>query len=205
MNINNTISLLMAMVILAMTPDTSVIVVIGRSLSGGWKSGITVILGLLCGDLIFILIAVYGLSTIAQNINDVFVIIKYLAAIYLFYLGIQNFIHSNNKVEIKPVEENNLSWQGNFTIGLLITISDPKAILFYVSFLPAFVDLASISWSDIFIIFGCACVALGGVKLTYAYLAQKMVKLLRSSQLSTLTNYLASIILIATSIILFFS
>ena len=219
MNLSNIIHLLTAMILLAMTPDASVIAVVGRSLGSGFRSGLITIIGLLCGDLIFILMAIYGLSHLAQNMEFLFTLIKYLGSIYLIYLGVILFISKVKAIEIEAIKDNNDSWQSNFTCGLLITLSDPKAIVFYISFLPAFVDLSTISLMDIIIIFLCATIAVGGVKLVYAYLANQTVKLLRSSsaqqasqgsktpqlKLHQITNYLASMMMIATGIVLFFS
>ena len=205
MDLNKILPLFGTMVLLAMTPDTSVIAVMGRSLYSGFKSGFVTVLGLLCGDLIFILIAIYGLSHVAQRIDYIFVMIKYLGGAYLIYLGGQLFVSKVKTIEIESIKNNKTSWQNDFICGLLITLSDPKAIFFYISFLPAFVDLSQISITDVSVIFLCATVAVGGAKLIYASLANMMLKLLRSSQFHQVVNYLASLAMILTGLILLFS
>ena len=205
MELNKILPLLGTMILLAMTPDTSVIAVMGRSLYSGFKSGFVTVLGLLCGDLIFILIAIYGLSHVAQRIDYIFVMIKYLGGAYLIYLGGQLFVSKVKTIEIESIKNNQTSWQNDFLCGLLITLSDPKAIFFYISFLPAFVDLSQISIIDVGLIFLCAILAVGGAKLIYAGLANIMLNLLRVSKFHQIINYLASLAMIFTGLILFFS
>ncbi len=200
MTLSNIIALLGAMILLAMTPDASVIAVVARSISSGFFQGIITIVGLLFGDFIFIILAVYGLSTIADTMSSFFLVLKYLSSSYLIYLGISSFRAKSEVVNIE--QANQLSWLSNFLCGLFITISDPKAILFYVSFLPAFLDLSNISTFDIGMIMLCATIAVGGVKLVYAYMGNRARLMFQNSQLNKVMNMTAGVAMIATAIVL---
>lgn len=85
---------------------------------------------------------------------------------------------------------------------MLITLGDQKVVFFYVGFLPAFVDLDRLLVMDAGVIVGCAIAAGGSVKLTYAYTADKMSRLLRSSRISRRMNVIASVIMLATGLYL---
>ncbi len=200
MTLSNIIALLGAMILLAMTPDASVIAVVARSISSGFFQGIITIVGLLFGDFIFIILAVYGLSTIADTMSSFFLVLKYLSSSYLIYLGISSFRAKSEVVNIE--QANQLSWLSNFLCGLFITISDPKVILFYVSFLPAFLDLSNISTFDIGMIMLCATIAVGGVKLVYAYMGNRARLMFQNSQLNKVMNMTAGVAMIATAIVL---
>ena len=202
MTISNLLALLGAMIILAMTPDTSVIAVMARAIASGLSHSIVTIIGLLCGDFIFILFAVSGLSAIAQTMSSFFLVIKYFGGIYLIWLGIKLWRTKSRAIEFEGVQES--SWWANFLCGFLITMSDPKAILFYVSFLPAFVDLTTISPLDVLLIMLMATIALGSVKLVYAYMADQARVLLQNSQINQRLYQITAIVMIVIGLLLIF-
>jgi threonine/homoserine/homoserine lactone efflux protein len=68
---------------------------------------------------------------------------------------------------------NRTSRLSSFVAGLLITLGDQKAVLFYLGFLPAFLDLSVFTTSDIVLVVAVTVVAVGGVKLAYAYAAEQ--------------------------------
>ena len=200
MTLSNMLALLGAMILLALTPDTSVIAVVARSLASGFSHGVVTIIGLLFGDFVFIIIAVYGLSAIAETMSSLFIVLKYLGGGYLIYLGLKLCQAKSKAVTVEEVNE--LSWLSNFLCGLFITISDPKAILFYISFLPAFLDLSNISRLDIGIIMLNATIAVGGVKLVYAYMADRARILFEKSKVNKAMNIAAGMAMMAIGVIL---
>ena len=89
----------------------------------------------------------------------------------------------------------------SFLTGLFITLADQKAILFYLGFFPAFLDLSAISYFDTGIIIIIAVIAVGGVKLGYAYLARR-VCLLISSKANQAIRIAAGSVMIAVGVYL---
>lgn len=85
--------------------------------------------------------------------------------------------------------------------GLLITLADQKAILFYFGFFPAFLDISKISYFDTDIIIAIATLAVGGVKLGYAFMADR-ARLLISSKIRKRINIAAGCVTIAVGIFL---
>ena len=151
MTITSALMLYATMIILALIPGPGVIVVVARSLDSGFRQGLATAMGVLSGDFVFISLAVFGLATLAELMGNLFVVIKVMGAGYLIYLGVSLFVS-------KPT----------FT-----SISNPKVILFYFSFFPAFFDLANLSLSDVASIFLIATFSVGGVMAGYAYAAAK--------------------------------
>ncbi len=78
MNIIDLISLFIIMAALAIIPSTSVALVVTRSATAGFANGVAVVTGIVLGDLVFVMLAIFGLSVIAENMADVFIIIKYI-------------------------------------------------------------------------------------------------------------------------------
>lgn len=91
--------------------------------------------------------------------------IRYIGGLYLIYLGYKIW---NNKTTIK-LDKTGL--KSNFISGFLITLSNPKVVLFYLSFLPAFIDLQSLTTSSIIFIVITVAIVLALVLLTYSFVA----------------------------------
>ena len=198
MTFSSIVALFSAMIALAIIPDTSVIAVVARSMTSGFVHGFVTVIGIVAGDIVFILLAVYGLSAMAETMGSLFVLVKYLGAVYLLWLGLGLWRSKSKSVEIEGIKE--LSWLSNFLCGLLITLGDPKAIFFYISFLPAFVDLSSVTIVDTIIIMVSATIAVGSVKLAYAYMADKSRLLFKSARTKKIINFTAGSVMIGTGI-----
>ncbi len=164
-------ALFIAMVILAAVPGVSVLMVTTRSASHGFIHGVFTAIGIVSGDIFFILLAIFGLVLLAETLGNAFVLIKYLGGAYLVFLGI-NFWWERTKVA-KDMDATESSLLSSFLAGLLVTLADQKAILFYLGFFPAFLDLSVITLLDTVTITGITVVAVGGVKIVYAYLADR--------------------------------
>ncbi len=91
------ISLFAIMVTLAIIPSTSVALVVTRSATLSVSSGIAVATGIVLGDLTFILLALIGMSVVAETMAGFFLIIKYLGGAYLLWLGF-TLLTSENKI-----------------------------------------------------------------------------------------------------------
>ncbi|MCC5809226.1 MAG: LysE family translocator [Ectothiorhodospiraceae bacterium] len=166
-----------AMIVLASVPSVSVLMVTARSAAGGLRHGMAAIAGVVLGDLLFLLIALLGLSFLAAAMGEWFSLLKYVGGAYLVWFGFT--LLRARPVSAESTGAGNPSSLGaSFLTGLLITLADQKAILFYLGFLPVFVDLASATWLDVMAISGIIVLSVGGVKLLYAYLAHSASRLI---------------------------
>ena len=183
MSIIETISLFGIMVALAAMPSASVALVITRSVTLGVANGIAVSVGIVLGDLVFILLAILGLSVVAETMGSFFMVIKYLGATYLLWLGYTLLTSkSNTTITLnKTIEKRNLA--ASFFAGFILTLGDIKAIVFYVSLFPVFIDLTALNVADILIIISVMVVGVGSVKILYAFSATKIASLTRSHKL----------------------
>lgn len=198
MSLSNSLALFGTMFVLAIIPSPSVFAVVARSVASGFIHGAITALGIILGDSIFIVLAMLGLWSMAET--NVFFLVRYLGSAYLIYLGIVTWQTQPRQQKIEATSE--FCWLSNFMAGLLITLSDPKAILFYAGFLPAYLDVSSLSVTQTGSILLIATVAVGGAKVVYAYLADKARFLFRNSQFQTVINGLAAIAMVATGFFL---
>ena len=149
MLISNLLPLFGAMLILAIVPGPTVFSVISSSFSSGFLRGLYMTMGIVVGDHIFIVLAIFGLSALSETMGTTFFIIKYLSVAYLLWLGYHLLRSQASSIDIK--ESKDSSALASFISGLLITLGNPKAILFYIGFFPAFINMDDVVVNDIFI------------------------------------------------------
>lgn len=196
MTFSVTLSLFAALIVLAIIPGPGIMVVVARTLSQGYIAGLVTSAGIVAGDFIFIGLAVFGLSTLSHSLGELFLVIKYAGAAYLIWLGVKIALSKNEMEVSKAYKESN--HPTNFVAGLLTTLSNPKAILFYVSFFPAFIDLTVVNGIDLGIILLVAAISVGGVMSTYVYLANTTGSRLKESSISKQVKYSSGAILIGS-------
>ena len=163
------LTLFTTMFVLACIPGVSVLTVTARSAAHGFRNGVMTTAGIVLGDIVYILIAVYGLSILADTLGDRFLLVKYLGAGYLLWLGVGLWrsVADRDKVE----NSRNTTSLASFLAGLAITLADQKAILFYLGFFPSLINLTVITGADTMLIIAIASLAVGSAKLLYAHLA----------------------------------
>lgn len=200
MSIFSILGLAGAMFLLAITPGPGVFATISKALSSGFRYAVPVVVGIVVGDLIFLLFAIYGLSMLAETFNELFTIIKYMGAVYLVWLGFKLWRSPppNTEINVSKAQSNKI----NFLGGLSITLGNPKVILFYLGFLPTFVDLNTLSNSDVAIVALVVSVVLGSVMLFYAFTAARARLLFKSEKAQNKMNKTAASIMVGTGAIL---
>ena len=120
------------------SPGPDMLYTAARSLSQGTKAGLFSALGIFCGCLVHTAAAVFGLSKIIEESVLLFSIIKYTGAAYLIYLGVRSFFAE--KSENKIVQLESISHRKIFMQGMLTNVLNPKVAIFFLSFLPQFID-----------------------------------------------------------------
>lgn len=129
-----------ASVVLLLIPGPSVLYVSGRTLDQGSRAGLLSTLGLACGDLIQVLAAVVGLSALVASSETAFQVVKYAGAAYLLYLGIRR-LRTPVTVPAAPRERKKEVPGGRILLeGLVVNALNPKSTMFFLAFLPAFVN-----------------------------------------------------------------
>ena len=171
MSLTTFIALFISMVVLALIPGPGVLTVTARSASAGLRHGLSTTAGIVTGDFVFITLALLGLATLSSVLGELFFIIKYIGAAYLIWLGV-SLLASTPSSNAGGVI-NRPKHTASFAAGLITTLSNPKAILFYLSFFPAFLDLSHIAISDAALLYVITTVSVGGVMFGYAYIACK--------------------------------
>lgn len=194
----NLLALVGTMLVLSVAPGPADFAVVARSLSAGALQGFIMIAGIVTADLLFILAALYSLARVAESMGPLFLVLKFAGAAYLIWLGVNALrARPNGPVDVaNPTSPS--AGRSSYLTGLLLTLADPKAILFYLGLLPAFVDTARATVVDALLVALAATAVIAGVKGAYVLLADRARRLLDSPKVRRKLDVAAGLVLIAT-------
>src|SRR5215510_9170831 len=148
-----------AALVLLLTPGPAVLYIVTRSIDQGRRAGLVSMLGVHAGTLVHIAAAAAGVSALLAASATAFAVVKYLGAGYLIYLGVRKLVYR------APVTSVNVSAPRHlrraFLDGVVVNVLNPKTALFFLAFLPQFVDVSRGSVGAQVLTLGAVFVALG--------------------------------------------
>ena len=148
MSLESSITFFLAILIFSVTPGPGVFALIAKALTEGSKACFPLSLGMVTSDILYLVLACYGLAAIAEHFGWAFTAIRMLGAMYLFYLGYKLWT-AKLDIDKDASLKGKGQWFKSLLQGFLISASNPKVILFYIAFLPTFMDLTVLKSSDI--------------------------------------------------------
>jgi len=129
-----------ASVVLLLTPGPAVLYIVARSVEQGRAAGLVSVLGIHLGTIVHITAAAVGLSALIVSSALAFAVIKYLGAAYLIWIGIRTFLAKDPDPRAPRVRAEPL--RRVFRDGFVVNLFNPKTAIFFLAFLPQFVDPA---------------------------------------------------------------
>jgi threonine/homoserine/homoserine lactone efflux protein len=151
-------------------PGPSVFYIVTRSLVQGRRAGVTSMLGVQAGGLVHVVAAAFGVSALIASSAAAFTVVKYAGAAYLIFLGLRKLLGrepDEPEVIAAPTSSARL-----FTHGVVVNVLNPKSALFFLAFLPQFVDPTAGPVAPQMLVLGLTLVSLGVLSDgTYALLA----------------------------------
>lgn len=144
---------IIAGLLLNLTPGVDMLYVIHRAGSHGLKAGFVACLGIAGGCLIHIFFAVIGLSAMLAASSLAFMVIKYLGAAYLIYLGL-TMMFSQPQVSTQTIATQAINLIEIFKQGVLINVLNPKIAVFFLAFIPQFIEANSTQKPMAFLLLG---------------------------------------------------
>ena len=153
---------LAAGVLLNLTPGPDTLYILGRSAAQGREAGVASALGISLGSIFHTCAAALGLSAILATSAFAFVAIKLVGGAYLVFLGIKMILDRHRKL-ILPSNFRRRTMIAAFRQGVLTNVLNPKVALFFLAFLPQFIDPASNMKIAAFITLGLTFVTTGTI------------------------------------------
>jgi threonine/homoserine/homoserine lactone efflux protein len=153
MTFESGLSFLLAIFIFSITPGPGVFAILARALISGARACWMLALGMAVSDILYLIAACFGLAAIASNWSQAFTVVRLLGALYLIYLGWRMW-HAPLRLDEPNATPDNAGAgrTAGFLQGFLISASNPKVILFYIAFLPSFMDLTQLAGTDILLV-----------------------------------------------------
>jgi threonine/homoserine/homoserine lactone efflux protein len=148
-------------ILLNLTPGQDTMFILGRSLSGGLRSGIASAFGIAVGSICHTLAAALGFSAIIATSATAFTIVKLLGAGYLIFLGIRMLMSRASPQPDNPAAARSSAPWSCFRQGILTNVLNPKVALFFLAFLPQFIDPSSSTKALAFLSLGATFITTG--------------------------------------------
>lgn len=187
-------------IMMNLIPGTDTMYIVGRSISQGRTAGVFSVFGIITGSLIHTLFVAFGLSIILVKSVFLFNTIKILGVIYLVYLGIRMILDKSNAA-FQALEVDKLNIRKVYVQGILTSLTNPKVSLFFLSFLPQFIDTQT-SGPIPFLILGLTFTTTGLLWCLFvAYFSSYVTNKLRKNQkIGMVLNKITGVIFIGMGI-----
>lgn len=153
---------LMTGILLNLTPGPNTAYILGRSMVHGRRAGIASALGIGVGSIIHTCAAALGLSAFLSTTAWAFFALKLAGGIYLIFLGVRMWLQPEQRLSLPSGFETN-NPLASFRQGILTNVLNPKVALFFLAFLPQFIDSAAQSKTPAFLLLGFAFVTTGTI------------------------------------------
>ena len=173
---------LAAGILLNLTPGPDTVYILGRSIAQGREAGIASALGISLGSIFHTCAAALGLSAILATSALAFGTIKLIGGAYLIFLGVKMILDRRKELSL-PSNFRRRTTIAAFRQGILTNIFNPKVALFFLAFLPQFIDPASNAKVPAFILLGLTFVTTGTIWcLILAWFASVFSERLRANE-----------------------
>jgi threonine/homoserine/homoserine lactone efflux protein len=195
-SIESLIAFGIASLALLVIPGPAVLYIINRSVTDGRNVALAAVAGLEIGNFMHVIAATVGLSAVIAASATAFLIVKWIGAGYLVYIGIRTLV---KRPQAATQASDQMTRRRAFTQGIVVNTFNPKVALFFLSFLPQFIDADRGSAALQSLILGTTFVILGSVSDSlFALLASALRgTLLRGKSLPFVQRYVAGTVFIA--------
>jgi threonine/homoserine/homoserine lactone efflux protein len=192
-----------AALVLLITPGPAVFYIVARSLERGRPAGIASAAGMAVGSLFHAAFAALGLSAIIMSSVAALSVLKYAGAAYLIYLGVKKLFFGEEAGEPEKGREEKL--KGIFGQAVIVNVCNPKTILFFVAFLPQFVDPSKGSLTGQILVLGATLATMGFLSDSLYALAAGGARRFLGNSLLTMPGYISGGAYIGLGILAAFS
>ena len=178
------LAFLLAAILIAVSPGPGAATIMSTGLRHGYWTTLRTILGLQSALLIQLGVAAAGLGALLSTSTTAFNVMKVLGAGYLIWLGIQKWRDAPRQIE----DQNTDAPRGLFMQGLLVNLTNPKAVVFMAALTPQFIDPARPQWLQ-FVIIGVTMCSVDSIVMSgYALLAARLRRWLRNPRAQRVQN-----------------
>ncbi len=129
----------LAAFVLFITPGPDMSLFLAKTVAGGRRAGIAAMTGASLGNVVHSVLAAFGLSALIAASPTLFLALKVVGAIYLLWLAI-DAVRNGSSLNVRAEQPKRVALWSTLALGLTVNLTNPKVVLFYLTFLPQFVD-----------------------------------------------------------------
>ena len=142
MSLQEILALLLIILVFVVSPGPGTLAVFGKSMQQGFIAAFFLSFGLILGDITYLVAVILSLDFFSNTIASFMEQVKILGGIYLIYLGVQSWRSGSFKIKKNSSKKGNFA---EFVTGYLISMANPKVMVFYIAILPNFINLKNLS------------------------------------------------------------
>ena len=198
-------TMLIASFLLTIAPGPDVMYVIAQSISKGRKYGLASAVGLSVGLLFHTALLAFGISQIISSNEDIFRAVKYFGALYLLWLAYKVWTAKPNSAKIETENTGNKYPLANTFQGLIMNVSNPKVLMFFLAVIPNFIDLSQENIKGQIFTMGVIFVFQALIIFSlYAVLAAKLTRFMREKEsFQLILKYFQIVVFVGLAILFF--
>lgn len=129
----------LAAFVLFITPGPDMSLYLAKTMVGGRRAGIAAMTGASAGNIVHSVLAAFGLSALIAASPALFLALKIVGALYLAWLAV-DAVRNGSALSVEAGQKAHVPLWPTFALGFSVNLTNPKVVLFYVTFLPQFVD-----------------------------------------------------------------
>lgn len=186
--------------VLTLIPGPCVLLVVSQALTKGMRSSLLCILGDVVGSAVLMILSLIGVGAILATSATLFALFKWLGIMYMAYLGVCQIIEAKKSKSQRQEADSQTSSFGSFNAGFIAALLNPKAIIFYMAFLPQFMNTQAdtLLQFSILVVTSSAVIAL--ILTGYALIASRTRKAFMSEKSRKYFDYSGASFLIGSSV-----
>ena len=142
MSLQEILALLLIILVFVVSPGPGTLAVFGKSMQQGFIAAFFLSFGLILGDITYLVAVILSLDFFSNTIASFMDQVKIVGGMYLIYLGIQSWRSGSFKIKKDISKKGNFA---EFVTGYLISMANPKVMVFYIAILPNFINLKNLS------------------------------------------------------------
>lgn len=193
MELSSVLIFAFALLLNAGTPGPSVAALVSRVITRGWRDIMPFVAAMWIGEVIWLTMAMAGLTAMAQTFQFGFHVLKWLGVIYLCWLAFKTWQEPvGENAEDLPRSASSLSM---FGAGIALTLGNPKIMVFYIALLPSLIKLSAAGIVEWGILAAITLLTLAAVDLTWIFFAHKARHLLRTPHATRIAHRIGAVAL----------
>lgn len=192
MTLESALALALATIVLGLSPGPAVFATMARALSRPLPHVYLFILGIVTGDFVFAMLAMFGMAAVAGAYAPVFTLLRVAGGAYLVYLGVHSWRDSAKATLRQVTRESSVRL---FLSGFLLTGGNPKDLLFFVGFLPLFVNLKTAGTGTMALAAGVIVMSFVGTLSVYAIGAAALKRWIQNERVLAGMHRVAGIVM----------